>query len=148
MSILYFIFVLGLIVFVHELGHLIVAKAFNVYCKEFSLGFGPVVWSKQKEETQYSIRAIPLGGFVAMAGETDQGIDESIPFDRTIKGIHPFKRILVMLAGIAFNFIPIYCFYSHYFPLFRNYISSMISMVRIFNFCLFSYFYRVFYIFK
>ena len=105
MSIIYFIFVLGLIVFVHELGHLIVAKAFNVYCKEFSLGFGPVVWSKQKEETQYSIRAIPLGGFVAMAGETDQGIDESIPFDRTIKGIHPFKRILVMLAGIVFNFI-------------------------------------------
>jgi regulator of sigma E protease len=43
MSVIYFIFVLGLIVFVHELGHLIVAKAFNIYCKEFSLGFGPVV---------------------------------------------------------------------------------------------------------
>jgi regulator of sigma E protease len=104
MSIIYFIFVLGLIVFVHELGHLIVAKSFNVYCKEFALGFGPVIWSKQKNETQYSVRAIPLGGFVAMAGESEN-IDDSIPFERTIKGIHPFKRILVMLAGIAFNFI-------------------------------------------
>jgi regulator of sigma E protease len=105
MSVIYFIFVLGLIVFVHELGHLIIAKAFNVYCKEFSLGFGPVVYSKQKNETQYSVRAIPLGGFVAMAGETEHSIDLDIPFERTIKGIHPFKRILVMLAGIAFNFL-------------------------------------------
>ncbi|MBS3972551.1 MAG: site-2 protease family protein [Erysipelotrichia bacterium] len=105
MSVIYFIFVLGLIVFVHELGHLIVAKAFNIYCKEFSLGFGPVVWSKQKSETQYSIRAIPLGGFVAMAGESEHSIDVDIPFERTIKGVHPFKRILVMLAGIAFNFL-------------------------------------------
>lgn len=104
MSIIYFIFVLGLIVFVHELGHLIVAKSFNVYCKEFALGFGPVIWSKQKNETQYSIRAIPLGGFVAMAGESGN-LDDSIPFERTIKGIHPFKRILVMLAGVTFNFV-------------------------------------------
>jgi regulator of sigma E protease len=105
MSVIYFIFVLGLIVFVHELGHLIVAKAFNIYCKEFALGFGPVVWSTQKEETQYSVRAIPLGGFVAMAGESEHTIDIDIPFERTIKGVHPFKRILVMLAGITFNFL-------------------------------------------
>lgn len=105
MSILYFIFVLGLIIFVHELGHLIVAKIFNVYCKEFALGFGPVVWSRKQKETQYSIRAIPLGGFVAMAGEPDVSEHVAVPFERTIKGIHPFKRILVMLAGVTFNFI-------------------------------------------
>ena len=104
MSIIYFIFVLGLIVFIHELGHLIVAKSFNVYCKEFALGFGPIIWSKQKNETQYSIRAVPLGGFVAMAGES-VNLDDAIPFERTIKGIHPFKRILVMLAGVTFNFV-------------------------------------------
>lgn len=105
MSILYFIFVLGMIVFVHELGHLIVAKLFNVYCKEFALGFGPVIWSTKRKETQYSVRAVPLGGFVAMAGEPDVSEHIAVPFERTIKGIHPFKRILVMLAGVTFNFI-------------------------------------------
>lgn len=104
MTLIYFIIILGVIVFIHELGHLLVAKAFNVYCREFAIGFGPVLKKIQGKETVYSIRALPLGGFVSMAGESDVDVDD-IEFSRTLKGIHPFKRILIMLAGIFSNVV-------------------------------------------
>ena len=69
LGILSFIIALGVIILVHELGHFIVAKKGGILCHEFSIGMGPAVWSKKKGETTYSIRAIPLGGYVAMAGE-------------------------------------------------------------------------------
>ncbi len=104
MTLLYFVIILGIIVFVHELGHLITAKMFGVYCKEFAIGMGPKVKSWQKGETLYSLRALPIGGFVAMAGE--EGVDmEDIPANRTIKGIAPLKRIVIMLAGIFMNIL-------------------------------------------
>lgn len=68
-GILSFIVALGIIILVHELGHFIVAKKVGILCHEFSIGMGPAVWSRKKGETTYSIRAIPLGGYVAMAGE-------------------------------------------------------------------------------
>ena len=102
-TILYFIFVLGVIVLIHEIGHLLTAKLFNVYCKEFAIGMGPKLWSRKFKETEYSIRALPLGGFVAMAGE--EGVDDNVPFERSILGIKPWKRMIVMLAGIVMNFI-------------------------------------------
>jgi len=100
---LYFILVLGVIVLIHEIGHLITAKFFNVYCKEFAIGMGPKIFSKKFNETEYSIRALPLGGFVAMAGE--EGVDDNVPFERSILGIAPWKRMIVMLAGIFMNFV-------------------------------------------
>ncbi len=104
MTIVYFIVILGIIVFVHELGHLISAKAFNVYCREFAIGFGPVIKRIKGKETVYSIRVLPLGGFVSMAGEA--GVDvEDIPVERTLKGIPPFKRIIVLLAGVFNNIL-------------------------------------------
>ena len=102
-NILYFVFVLGVIVLIHELGHLITAKFFNVYCKEFAVGMGPKIVSKKFGETEYSIRAFPLGGFVSMAGE--EGVDTDISFERSILGIKPWKRMIVMLAGIFMNFV-------------------------------------------
>lgn len=68
-GILSFILALGIIILVHELGHFLVAKHYGILCHEFSIGMGPKVWSMKKGETTYSIRAIPFGGFVAMAGE-------------------------------------------------------------------------------
>jgi regulator of sigma E protease len=104
MTLLYFVIILGIIVFVHELGHLIAAKTFGVYCREFAIGMGPKVKSWQKGETLYSLRALPVGGFVAMAGE--EGVDaEDIPANRTIKGIAPLKRIVIMLAGVFMNIL-------------------------------------------
>ena len=61
-NIIYFILILSVIIIVHELGHLIAAKRFGVYCKEFSIGMGPVVYQKQVGETAWSIRALPIGG--------------------------------------------------------------------------------------
>lgn len=68
-GILSFIVALGIIILIHELGHFIVAKRVGILCHEFSIGMGPSIWSRKKGETTYSIRAIPLGGYVAMAGE-------------------------------------------------------------------------------
>lgn len=99
-----FVIMISVIIFVHELGHFVTAKKFGVYCGEFSIGMGPVVWKKQKGETQYSLRAIPIGGFVSMAGESDDTkADVNVPLKRTINGISPIKRIIVMLAGIFMN---------------------------------------------
>lgn len=101
-----FVIIISVIVFVHEFGHFITAKYFGVYCGEFSIGMGPLLWKKQGKETQYSIRAIPIGGYVSMAGEADDTKkDVEVPFERTILGIKPWQRIIVMLAGIFMNVV-------------------------------------------
>lgn len=66
-----FVFMLGVIVLIHEFGHYIAARHFGVYVREFSLGMGPVLWQKPGKETLFSIRAIPFGGYCMMAGEAD-----------------------------------------------------------------------------
>ena len=103
MQIIYFILLLGVIILVHEIGHLLVAKFFGVYCGEFAIGMGPKLFSIKKKETTYSIRAIPIGGFVTMAGDDFE--EKDIPVERTLPGIHPLKRIAIMLAGIVMNFL-------------------------------------------
>lgn len=69
LAIIVFVFILGLIILVHEGGHFFFAKKAGILCHEFSLGMGPVLWQTKKGETYYSVRAIPIGGFVSMAGE-------------------------------------------------------------------------------
>ncbi len=68
-GIIAFLFVLGLIVVIHEFGHFIFARRVNILCREFAFGMGPLVYKKKKGETLYSIRALPIGGFCAIAGE-------------------------------------------------------------------------------
>lgn len=106
LNIFYFVLVMGLIVFIHELGHLMAAKVFGVYCNEFAIGMGPKIFEYKKEgwETSFSIRALPLGGFVSMAGEPGEG-DFGVDRERTIVGIKPWKRLIVMLAGIFMNLV-------------------------------------------
>ena len=70
-NLILFLLLLTVIICIHELGHLVAAKLFGVYCFEYSFGMGPVLLKKQGKETQYSIRALPIGGFVSMAGEAD-----------------------------------------------------------------------------
>src|ERR1039457_4245955 len=69
MMVIYAIIVLGILIFVHEFGHFIVAKLFNVKVEKFSLGFGPKLFGKQIGETEYLLSAFPLGGYVKMFGE-------------------------------------------------------------------------------
>ena len=105
-NLLCFVLILGAIVIVHEFGHLLAAKKFGVYCKEFSIGMGPLLWQKQKGETAWSIRALPIGGFVAMAGEDEESDEKDeldIPFERTLNGIKPWKQVIVMAAGAFMN---------------------------------------------
>ncbi len=69
LGIIVFVIVLGIIVLIHEGGHFLVAKKSGILCHEFSIGMGPLIWQTKKGETMFSIRAIPFGGYVAMAGE-------------------------------------------------------------------------------
>lgn len=108
MGLLYFIVLLGIIIFIHELGHFLMAKLFHVYVGEFALGMGPKLISWQGKETLYSLRAIPLGGFCQMAGETGNELEGElsvdVPAERSIKGISKWKQILIMVAGFMMNF--------------------------------------------
>ena len=99
-----FIFVLGILIFFHELGHFIVAKLFNVKILKFSLGFGLRLFGKKIGETEYLISAFPLGGYVKMLGEDED--EEISPEDsyRSFSDQPPLKRIAIVAAGPLFNF--------------------------------------------
>lgn len=104
MNVIYFVILLSSIITIHELGHFVTAKKFNVYVPEFSIGMGPKLWQTSRGETKYTIRALPIGGYVAMAGE--EGIAaEGIPFERTLLGIAHWKRIVITVAGAFMNFV-------------------------------------------
>ena len=107
-TVIIFLLVIGSIIIIHELGHFIAAKYFGVYCHQFSIGFGPKIWSYQGRETQYELRLLPFGGFVSMAGEEDQSDNENlkdIPFERTLKGAKTYQKVIIFLAGIFMNFV-------------------------------------------
>ena len=72
MTILAFLFVLGVLIFVHELGHFLMARRIGVRVLTFSLGFGPKLINVKRGDTEYCISAIPLGGYVKMAGENPE----------------------------------------------------------------------------
>ncbi len=103
-TILLFILILGVIIFVHELGHFLFAKLTGVYVYEFSIGMGPRLFCKKKGETEYSIRAIPIGGFVSLAGEEIDD-DKKVPKNKKLYNKKPWERFLVMFFGAGFNFL-------------------------------------------
>lgn len=106
--ILLFIVFLGLLIMIHELGHLMTAKMFKVYCFEYSIGFGPKLFSKKRKggETAFSIRAIPFGGFVSMYGEDDT-VPEGVNVDpsRSLNNTKKWKKAIIMSAGVIMNMI-------------------------------------------
>ncbi len=106
MTLIYFILMLGVIVFIHELGHFLWAKKSGVYCYEFSLGFGPKLLSfrRKNDETLYCWRLIPIGGYVAMAGEEIDD-DKTIPKDKKMYNKPWYKKLIIVLAGVINNFL-------------------------------------------
>ena len=106
MTFIYFIVILGITVMIHELGHFIFAKKAGVYVYEFSIGMGPRLFKfkRKNDETEYSIRLLPIGGFVSMAGE-DMEEDSDIPKDKQLVNKKWIPRFLTMFAGILFNFL-------------------------------------------
>ena len=106
LNLLLFIVILGFIVLVHEFGHFIFAKMNGVYVYEFAIGMGPKLFSKKSKETEYSIRAVPIGGFCQLAGE-DVGEDDlqKVPKKRRLQSKTAFQRFLIMFFGAGNNFI-------------------------------------------
>lgn len=137
LNIIIFLLCLSFVVCIHEAGHLLVAKACNVFCFEYSIGFGPTLFKKKLKhkrkvmadgkvvfqarddgkkvplyekvegETYFLIKALPLGGYVSMAGEdgTETEDGKRIPKERTLTGVNHAKQIAIMLAGIVMNFL-------------------------------------------
>lgn len=108
LGIIYFIITLGIIVVVHEGGHLIVAKRNNTYCHEFSIGMGPKLlhFYTDKSGTEYNLRLIPLGGFVRIAGEdTGDEIDEKVPKEQRFDNKSKWQKFKILVAGATMNFI-------------------------------------------
>jgi regulator of sigma E protease len=98
------IIVLGILVFVHELGHFLLAKKLGVGVLTFSLGFGPKIFWKKIGETQYQIAAVPLGGFVKMIGENPEEEVKEELLGRSFSNQPVWKRALIIAAGPFFNF--------------------------------------------
>ena len=108
MSVLIFILVLGILIAVHEWGHMVTAKAVGVRVEQYALGFGPKLWSFKHKGTDYMIRAFPLGGYVKMAGDDRNNLTgEKYEFYSQSSG----RRALIVLMGPMVNFILAYlCF--------------------------------------
>ena len=103
MSVVYIlaaILIFGILIAVHELGHFLAAKLCGVQVNEFSIGMGPAVWHRQKGETAYSFRILPIGGYCAMEGEdTDTGNARAF----TRQGF--WKKLVILAAGAFMNFL-------------------------------------------
>lgn len=106
-----FLVVIGVLIFVHELGHLLAAKAVDIEVPTFSIGFGPRIAGFRKGETEYVIAALPLGGYVRMAGMEDTsalegGEDaEHVPSPRDFDAKPLWARTIVIAAGVVMNFL-------------------------------------------
>ena len=98
MTIIYAIILFCVLIFVHELGHFMTAKAVGIKVNEFALGMGPAFFKKQKGETLYSLRAFPIGGYCAMEGE-DEDSEDARAFNKQ----PAWAKILVVIAGSAMN---------------------------------------------
>lgn len=94
------ILVFGIIIFIHELGHFLVAKWSDIKIHEFALGMGPKLFSFKKGDTVYSLRALPIGGYVKMEGEDEVSSD-----DRAFNKKPIIKKIAVIMAGAIMNLI-------------------------------------------
>jgi regulator of sigma E protease len=105
MSILFAIIALGALIFIHELGHFLLAKSFGVGVEKFSLGFGPKIFGKKVGETEYLLSALPLGGYVKMVGEGDDAEITEEQRQHSFADKSPLKRIAIVAAGPVFNLL-------------------------------------------
>ena len=94
------VLIFGVLIATHELGHFATAKLLGVQVNEFAVGMGPALWKKEKGETLYSIRALPIGGYCAMEGE-DEESDNPRAFGRA----SGWKKIVILCAGAFMNFL-------------------------------------------
>ena len=106
MSIIIFLLILAALIFVHELGHFIVAKKFGIRVDEFAIGFPPKIWSKKYGETTYAINSIPFGGYVKIFGENPDEESMAGPDSaRSFVNASRLKQAAVLVSGIFFNIL-------------------------------------------
>lgn len=99
-TVLKIVIILGFLVLIHEAGHFLVARLCKIKVNEFSIGFGPLIWKKDTSKTKYSIRLIPLGGYVNMLGEEERSEEEGSFSQASIP-----KRIVIVAAGGLVNIL-------------------------------------------
>jgi len=105
MTILLFIIILGALVFVHELGHFLVAKLSGTRVDEFGLGFPPRIASVTYGETRYSLNLVPFGGFVKIYGENPEEVEEGLDVGRSFTDRSKWWQAAILVAGVTFNMI-------------------------------------------
>jgi regulator of sigma E protease len=116
LTVLSFVFVFGILVFVHELGHFLAARFFKVRVDEFAFGFPPRIWGKRIKDTEYAINAIPIGGYVKLLGEVgaepkDATKEELAQIRKDAKNPEnlqnkkPWQRAVIFASGVTMNFI-------------------------------------------
>lgn len=103
LNLLYFVIVLSILIFVHELGHFLVARLTNVKVLTFSLGFGKKLTSFRRGETEYVVSAIPLGGYVKMLGESTEDVVPEEEIGRSFANKPPLVKMCIAFAGPFFN---------------------------------------------
>ena len=104
MSVLAVVALLAVLIFVHELGHFLAARLQGIYANRFSIGFGPILWKYQGSQTEYALRALPLGGFV---GFPDDDPDSKIPPNdpNLLRNRPVLDRAIVIRAGLIANLL-------------------------------------------
>ena len=118
------VIILGTLITIHELGHFTVAKLCKVKVNKFSIGFGPVLFKKQKGETEYTLRAFPFGGFVQMEGEEERS-EEERAFNKKSVG----QRIAIVAAGAIVNIAFALIVYFSITSAFGVYVSNVVNIL-------------------
>lgn len=124
-SILFGILLFSLLIFIHELGHFLAAKSFGVQVNEFSMFMGPVLWKKQKGETLYSIRLVPIGGFCEMEGENGDSVSP-----RSFMAAAWWKRLVILVAGPVMNLLSGLLLFACFFAPQQRYILPVVDVVE------------------
>ena len=121
-SIVFGILLFSFLIFIHELGHFLAAKASKVQVNEFAMFMGPAIFKKQIGETLYSIRCIPIGGYCAMEGE-----DEDTENPRSFQKARWWKRLIILAAGSAMNFVAGFLLFAIVFAPMKTVVTPVID---------------------
>ncbi len=125
------ILVLAFLVFFHELGHFLAAKLFGVKVEAFSIGFGSQkLWKKKIGQTEYSLRPIPLGGFVQLKGQSDLDPKNRNYDSDSLYGIATYKRLVILAAGSSFNLLLAFLLYIAIALMGQNELAPIIGKVQ------------------
>lgn len=130
MGTFWFLIVLSVLVFIHELGHFSVARLLGVKVRNFSIGFGPKLISKYWKGTTWSISAIPLGGYVQMKGQEDLDPAKTSNDNDSYSMLNPYQKIAILLAGPFANFLLAFVLYFFVGFMNHNELSSKIGKVQ------------------